>query len=172
MKSDKLTPELADQIIGYIRVGTFPNVAAEASGVPRKVFQAWLAQGKKPKAAKHYRDFYRKVQQAQAIARLKAETAMLTDDPKFWLRSGPGREQPDNPGWTAVVRPLLTGDKTTINLFASPDFLAFLATLRQVLAPYPDALAALTQAMDTPNQPVKWLPNDCEGNQPTKEDHP
>jgi hypothetical protein len=73
--------------------------------------------------------------------------AAMENDPRFWLKNGPGRDVPGKPGWAAMVRPILTANQQTINLFTSPDFLRFLATLRAVLEPFPEALQAITDAM-------------------------
>jgi hypothetical protein len=151
----KLTPELQAPILASIRAGGFPHVAAEAWGVPRATFEQWIEWGtrSKPPARDPYKSFALAVIQAQAQARLKAEMAAMEDDPHFWLKNGPGRDQPNKPGWSAMVRPLLTANTQTINLFTSPDFLQFMAILRAVLAPYPDALAAVTAAMDSKPAP-------------------
>ena len=146
----KLTPELENQILASIRAGGFPHVAAKAWGVPDHVFDKWMEWGTGKKHKAPYTQFARKVEQAKAQARLKAEMMAMEEDPRFWLKNGPGKETPQAPGWSAVVRPQLTNNTNTINLFASPDFLQFLATLRGVLAPYPDALHALTKALDGP----------------------
>ena len=58
----------------------------------------------------------------------------------------------------ALVRPVLTAISQTINLFTSPDFLSFMQTLRTVLAPFPEAMKALTAAMDTPQPETIVLP--------------
>jgi hypothetical protein len=147
-----LTAKLADDITAKIRRGAFPHVAAEAAGIPRAIFRRWLELGGRAHARKPYKAFAMAVKQAQAIARLTAEAKVLQSDPKTWLRSGPGRERPGDPGWTAVTKPIATPHKQTINLLASHDFLAFLATLRRVLAPYPEALDALSTALDHPNK--------------------
>ncbi len=154
----KLTPEIQQKICASIRAGGFPHVAAMAWGVPEHTFEAWMKQGcKTTKAKALYRDFYLAVEQAKAQARLKAEMKAMEEDPKFWLKNGPGKEQPDSPGWTTMMRPLLTGPQQTLNIFASPDFLTFLQTLRAVLAPYPQALAALTLALERDEKPVAPL---------------
>jgi hypothetical protein len=157
MRKDKLTPEIEKKILDEIEAGGWPHVAAEAAGVSREQFSRWLLAGEKPKAHKAVRNFARQVKIARAKARLKAEKAVLLDDPKTWLRSGPGKERPNDPGWTSIVKPILTNQTTqTINLLASPDFLAFLANLRQVLAGYPEALEAVSDALD--GKPSKTLP--------------
>ena len=38
------TPVLADTIVSYIRAGAYPQVAAEAAGLPRADFRRWLEQ--------------------------------------------------------------------------------------------------------------------------------
>lgn len=144
----KLTPDLEAKILASIRAGSFPHVAAEAWGVPRETFDNWLKLGSEKSIRKPYSSFYKNVRQAVATARLKAEMEAYQANPITWLKSGPGKEKPDEPGWTSVIRPQIINESKTINLFTSPDFLQFMATLRSVLAPYPSALKALADAMD------------------------
>jgi hypothetical protein len=141
-----LTPELEDQILAAIRAGGFPHVAAAAFGVPPRVFERWLRWGSKRKSSV-YKSFAQKVSQAHATARLNAEINTHQKDPRLWLRAGPGKETPSALGWTTFVRPQGRAAKD-IDLFAEPVFLRFLANLRAVLAPYPEALQALAKALE------------------------
>src|SRR5262249_33979079 len=84
----------AEALLGSIRSGAYPQVAAEAAGVHRKVFLAWLGRGERPKAREPYRSFAAEVRQAAAMSRVKAETDLREKDPRFWLKHGPGRETP------------------------------------------------------------------------------
>lgn len=155
----KLTPELETQILAAIRAGGFPHVAAQAFGVPQELFEKWLDWGEKSQRQRQpWFSFAKKVRQAQAIARLNAEMKCHEEDPRLWLRSGPGKETPNSAGWTTIVRPQVQS-LNTVTLFTSPDFLQFMGTLRNVLAPYPDALQALTKALDSPQEtkPVKQV---------------
>lgn len=140
----KLTKAKQDEICKSIREGAYPAVAAAAAGIPIWLWEKWHEW----KHRKRYAEFWEAVHQAEAQARMKAEIAAADNDPKFWLKSGPGKETPLKAGWTSVVRPQLTHNTQTINLFTSPDFLRFMAMIRQALAPYPQALAALAMAID------------------------
>src|SRR5438105_11864897 len=101
----RLTPAIQQAIVAYTRAGGFPHVAAEAAGVPRAVFARWLRRGEGRRAKARYRAFADAVRQAAAQARLGAEVSVRNDKPLDWLRSGPGRETADVPGWTANARP-------------------------------------------------------------------
>src|SRR5579862_2968236 len=94
------TPQLEDSILAAIRAGSFPDVAAAAFGVPKRLFHKWRRQGSSadPESFKH------KVARAIATARLDAEIRTHEKDPKLWLRAGPGRETRDAAGWSAFVR--------------------------------------------------------------------
>ena len=148
--SHPLTPEVARQIVAAIRAGAFPHIAAEAAGIPRNVFQGWLRQGERKGGREPFKSFAKEVRTATAQARLRAEMEVFQGDPKSWLRSGPGKESPQTPGWTGIVKPGITNDLRQINIFNAPDFLEFLKQLRQILAPYPDALQAISQALEKP----------------------
>src|SRR5437016_2769790 len=111
----KLTPATEDSILAGIRSGGFPHVAAAAFGIPHSVFKKWLRRAAKAKNSE-YAMFARKVEQAQATARLNAEIQTHHKDPRLWLRSGPGRETPTAAGWTTFVRSQLRIKKNS-NLF-------------------------------------------------------
>jgi transposase len=95
----KLTAEVHRQVIAYVRAGAFSWVAAEAAGVSRTTFYRWLQRGDK-EGRGAYHEFAEEVRQAQAQARVAAETEVRRTSPATWLRYGPGRDRPDAPGWT------------------------------------------------------------------------
>lgn len=145
MNTIQLTAEVEQRILAAIRAGAYPHVAAEAAGVPRQLFRRWLRQGKR-RPDRTYGPFYRHVRQAQAQARLKAEIDARDKDVRFWLRYGPGKESADNPGWTSTVKPRPlppadTGART------AAQWNALLARILQVLTAFPEARAALIEAM-------------------------
>ena len=95
----KLTPEVQTAILGSIRLGAYDWVAAQASGIGPRTFYRWIAAGEKY-ADSPYRQFWQEVCQARAHARMMAEAFVRKDNPLAWLRYGPGRERPGEPGWT------------------------------------------------------------------------
>src|SRR5579871_2310399 len=96
----ELTPRVQEEICAFVRTGSYPHVAAEAAGVPLKVFLRWMSWGKARRPVALYRQFVEALAQAQAIARLAAECRTFERAPLSWLRSGPGREVGKTPGWT------------------------------------------------------------------------
>ncbi len=138
-----LTNALEQAIVAYIRVGGFPHVAAEAAGVPRATFAKWLRLGQKKRAAEPYRRFAAAVRQATAQARLSAELAALKGRPLDWLRCGPGKETPTNPGWTATTRATPSKEPSESNNVAD----GLIAALLDLLAPFPEARAAVAAAL-------------------------
>lgn len=94
------------KFLQYIRIGAFAWVAAEALGISPDAFYRWLRWGKESKKKGNgiYRKFYEDVTQAQAQARLMAEVKVAQEDPKYYLRIGPGRtrvlDDMTLPGWT------------------------------------------------------------------------
>jgi hypothetical protein len=137
-----LTTTVQQTIMAYIRSGGFPHIAAEAAGVPRAMFEKWLRLGRKQRAAEPYRCFAADVRKAAAQARLTAELAAFKGRPFDWLRSGPGKETARNPGWTATARAAPRRGGRGRN---SVDGLV--TALLEVLAPYPDARAAVAAAL-------------------------
>jgi hypothetical protein len=99
-----LTPELQQRIVSYVRAGAFDWVAAEANGVNRFTFHEWIRRGEgedpdRPQT-EAYAQFAQAVRTARAEARLSAEVEVKRGEPLSWLMKGPGRHQPDAPGWT------------------------------------------------------------------------
>jgi hypothetical protein len=134
----KLSPELQHTICAYIRNGAFPHVAAEAVGVSRTVFEGWMQKGTAKGGRPIYRQFAAAVRQAIAQARVAAEIKAFGEAPIAWLKSGPGKERADNPGWTTTVKPSAKSSQT-INILLTPDGQRLVMTLLQLLAPYPEA---------------------------------
>lgn len=145
-KVPKLTPALRAKIVAAVHAGAYPHVAAETFGVPRDVFEHWLAEGRKPKARGVYASFIRDIDTACAMARTAAETAIFNKDPQAWLAHGPGRDAPGNPGWSAPVK---AADQTMTgrNALHDPQLLALFRELLEVLAPFPEARAAAARKL-------------------------
>jgi hypothetical protein len=144
---DRLTAELRDRICTYIRAGADPNMAAEAAGVPAACFEDWLQRGQLPRPRAAYALLWREVEKARAQARVKAELAAYEENPLDWLRCGPGKETDARPGWTGTARPAYQGRTAVADFVRGPEFQALVLLLRRVLAPFPEALAALTREL-------------------------
>jgi hypothetical protein len=95
----KLTPDVQQRILSYIRGGAFEWVAAEAAGIGKSTFYRWLQEGEAADSGS-YHDFWLEVRKARAQSRVAAEAEVRRDNPLAWLRYGPGRQRPDEPGWT------------------------------------------------------------------------
>ena len=141
------TPVLCQQICAFIRAGGYAPVAAEAAGVPRRVFEKWLARGQKRRARATYRTFAEAIRQAEAQARLNAEMAAYKKDAMNWLKSGPGRETGNRPGWSMPVRARPAGEGREVNPLLQPAAARMLAALLQALTPFPEARAAAAAAL-------------------------
>ncbi len=137
----KPTVMMTARIAALIRHGAYPHVAAEASGVPRRVFVAWLRRGRKRGARGAYRAFAAAVREAAAQCRAAAEMAIRQNGPLNWLKHGPGRERAGLPGWAGPARPRAARAK------GAEDSAAALAALLEALAPFPEARAAAARAL-------------------------
>jgi hypothetical protein len=135
----------AAQLVTFIRAGGYPLVAAAAAGVPPKVYRSWLRRGETKQAREPFRSFARDVRQAIAQGRLRAELAVFDKDPKFWLKHGPGKEAPGNPGWTGEVKPAATVQKAAVQ--ESEAWMALSARLFQALADFPEARQAVAEVL-------------------------
>src|SRR5207253_1399339 len=108
----------------------------------RRVFENWLARGRKGRARGAYRDFAEAVRQAEAQARMQAEMAAYKKDAMNWLKSGPGREATNRPGWSMPVRARPAAEKGAHNPLLHPAAARLLAALLKALTPFPEARAA------------------------------
>jgi hypothetical protein len=124
-KKSFLSPELIDQMCDYVRRGTWDWVAAELVGVPVSTFKRWMTWGEAAyladdeeipyeeavkrlvptmsvptKDRELFREMWGKIRRARAEARSRAEIAVVQMEPFKWLRHGPGRDQPGEPGWS------------------------------------------------------------------------
>jgi hypothetical protein len=93
-----LDPEGRHKITSYIRAGSFDWVAARAVGIPPQTFYNWMDRGAKGES--QFTQFFEEVQNARAEARLAREVEVARTIPLAWLRMGPGRDRPGEPGWT------------------------------------------------------------------------
>lgn len=142
-----LTPTLQETIVAYVRAGGFPNVAAEAAGVPGEVFADWLRQGEKPRARAVYRDLVEAVRQATAQARLNAEVSVCSTKPLDWLRCGPGKPMgSERPGWTTAAKPTSQPNQERSAL-EDPEVRTFLAELLAQLDALPEAREKLAEVL-------------------------
>ncbi len=162
-RAHKLTADVQASITAFITAGGFPHVAAEAAGIPAPVYHRWMDRGNpmgRPRAWKPHRLYaplWQAVMQARAQTRLNAEIQPLRQEAVKWLMQGPGKETPDSPGWSQMVRPQVTEATREINLLLDPQMQGVFGTILQILAPYPDARAAIAQALagGKPDEPAK-----------------
>lgn len=101
--SVSLTAEIERLIVDFTRAGAFAHVAAQAAGISPRTLSEWMARGRgehptRPCTPK-LKAFVRKVEQAQAEARLAAEIEVYRNHPKHWLRYV-ARSRPDSEGWS------------------------------------------------------------------------
>lgn len=141
----RLTPEIMDRIAGYLSQGGYIQVAAQAAGVPRRTFAAWMRRGRKSTRGV-YRKLYDRVCQAKATARLRAEINVYQKYPKLWLCHGPGREQPGSQGWSTAVKasPKSPADSS----FSVTEWHELLTIILQALMPFPEARQAVIEALE------------------------
>jgi hypothetical protein len=146
----QLTPDLIREIATRVRGGAFPQVAAEAAGVPAGPFAEWMRRGSRPGARGLYRELVEEVRYGQAHSRCMAEIALRQKDPRTWLLSGPGKGTTDRPGWSGAVRGQLQAEGYAGNPLLQAQIQALLARLMDLLEPHPEARAAVAAALATP----------------------
>ena len=120
---DSLTETEYEEMINFVRLGTYHYIAAERLGIAAPTFFRWLKEGKRlyheindlelegvdpnsiqidPRDYKFLK-LYIDITKATAHARGMAEVAVKKDQPSIWLRLGPGRTLQDRPGWTEEI---------------------------------------------------------------------
>jgi hypothetical protein len=139
----ELTPELQSRVLSFLRAGGYPAIAAEAAGVPRRLFEKWLRRGGHRKAQSPFRAFAEEVRQASAQARLRAEIAIFDKRPLDWLKCGPGKETSGRPGWSVAPKAHTAVRSREGNPLADPALQGILADMKDALTPYPEARATL-----------------------------
>jgi hypothetical protein len=141
----QLTPQIEHLILSFIRAGGFPEVASEAAGIPREVFNRWRRHGESRNAPERYRAFALAVRQAIAQARLNAEVEVHKERALDWLRNGPGRETANRPGWTGNARARTgTAESGDIN-FSDPRVQAHFQRLLDAVEPHPERRPSLAE---------------------------
>ena len=146
--SPRPTPAVQNRICAFIRAGGYPQVAAQAEGIARELFDDWLRRGQCRRSAPEYRDFVQAVFQATAQARLKAETAVFADAPLNWLKFGPGKQTTIDPGWTNPVKAPAVDKQEAVNPLLHAEVMAIFRRLQDSLAPFPEARIAAATAID------------------------
>lgn len=70
----KLTPEVHKRIVDMVRAGNYPEVAAQAAGIPPRTYYDWMARG--DEGREPYSQFSQGVKEAQAAAESHAVTTI------------------------------------------------------------------------------------------------
>lgn len=68
----KISPEICEDIVKYIKAGNYPEVAASLAGVSRKTFYNWLKKGHKSKSNGVYKQFLHSIKKAESYAEAAA----------------------------------------------------------------------------------------------------
>jgi hypothetical protein len=144
-----MTPEVESNLLGFIRAGGYPHIAAEAAGIPREMFAAWLKRGSRRGAPEPYKSFYQRVRQAIATARLKAEVETMAKNPFYWLRHGPGRETAKFPGWTNPVKARFARNKAA-SFLRTRAWKRIWQRIMMALEQFPEARQAIAEALQKP----------------------
>ena len=138
-----LTPETHRSIVAAIRAGAYDWVAAQANGIDKNTFMAWMRRGERERI-EPFLSFRNDVLAARAQARLSAEIEVRKDQPFAWLRYGPGREREDAPGWTESKEVRHSGSLAVIQ---SEEWLRIAAALDLALRPFPEARLAVARTL-------------------------
>lgn len=81
----KLTPDVQAKVAEMLRAGNHVEAAAEAAGISRATFYAWLKRAESKRAAdRPYREFAAAVEQAQAEAEARLVVLISRAGAKSW----------------------------------------------------------------------------------------
>jgi hypothetical protein len=129
-----LTESLRNKILGAVRAGAYPHVAAEAFGVPKRTFEDWLARGDQEGSEEIYAQFARDTREASSVARLLVEAELYKNDSKTWLIHGPGRETSERPGWSVSVKAAELA-ASVLNVLCIPEIMQLLNKVAEAFDP-------------------------------------
>lgn len=137
-----LTEERLTEILDQVAIGVPPQVAAIASGVPRRTWQNWLARGREAEAPEPYASVAVRLDEALATyhrSRVQIVHDGAVKDPRLaqWEL-----ERRFSDEWGDKSR----AGSVTVNvgvIVESPEWRALAAEMLEALAPFPDALAAV-----------------------------
>jgi len=159
------TPELLKQIVAWVRGGCYAQVAAQACGVPRRLFRHWLKRGHRKNAPPDLANFAMEIYTAGAAARLVAEIETYQSDKRAWLEHGPGRDRPDEPGWSSSAR-AGTINQDDDNPLANPELMRLFNKVLKALEDYPEARAHVAEILAA--EPLRMKTNPNPGPKPTQ----
>jgi hypothetical protein len=132
----KTSYEALPYILGLIRAGTYPWVAARAAGVTDEAFRQFMAPTSPARA---------EIIQAEAQSRAKAEIDLKEKNPVAWLRYGPGRPRREGPGWTGVAKAGSDGAED-VNAFRD-ELRRIVAVIGEFAARHPDVAPAAAEVL-------------------------
>lgn len=144
-----LTKTLRRKILGAVRAGAYPHVAAEAFGVSKETLDDWLTHGVVDE--KGDSNFADDVREAAAVARLLVEANLYKNEPRTWLIHGPGRETCDRPGWSVPVKPAASTAERT-NVLESLEVMQIFGKITNAVEPFPEARDRINQIIFEHNQ--------------------
>ena len=147
VRSYTITAQYVHDVASFVRAGGFPAVASEAAGIPAFVFDEWLRLAERRSKNPLYRMLRESVRTAAAEARLSAEITLFKNKPETWLRYGPGKETPTQPGWSQAAKPV-PRDNGPPNAAESPEYRNLVRATMQVLTPHPELVAQFTQLLE------------------------
>lgn len=127
----RLSDEQKNLIVAAIEAGATDYVAAEAAGIRARTFRELRqrAEGRHPtrRATPALIEFFGRVDEAGARARMKHEMQVAESDPKHWLRVQ-ARSKPGRDGWTDPV-PEETQDQAPLRVLTVPELQEVVSTL-------------------------------------------
>jgi hypothetical protein len=140
----KLSDEQQHLIISAVEAGAMDYVAAQAAGVRSRTFRELRqrAEDRHPtrRQLPQLAEFFTRVDEASARARLKREIEIADSDPKHWLRFQ-GRSQPGLDGWSEPV-PEEPETQDPVNVLTVDELQQIVSTLVHsgavTLSPCPD----------------------------------
>lgn len=82
-RKSKLTPELQEKILLFLKAGNYVNTACLACGIDETTFYNWIKWGKKRKAGIYFK-FFQSTKRAEAEAEARLVTLVNLAGPNNW----------------------------------------------------------------------------------------
>jgi hypothetical protein len=116
-RPSKLTDDVREEIVEAIKMGCYPEIAAEAAGVSPATYYRWMEEGAREEAEPEFREFRESVTRARAFSE-RADIALIdaAANAGDWRAAAWKRGQSSPERWRKAETPAPgTGGAPTVN---------------------------------------------------------
>jgi len=104
----KLTPEIQSKIVDAVKIGNYPEVAAQAAGVGERTYYRWMEKGEEASSG-IYRQFWQAIKEASAVGEVLAVESVRKHMGDNWQSAMTYLERRHPQRWARMQRVEHTG---------------------------------------------------------------